>query len=85
MFVKVVAIANVLLQELIAKNPLSKVTKLVLVVSPNTSLNLSVAKKIVKILPSLKTLGLKLWNITNAETVSFMDEIRSQNYDINLV
>ena len=85
MFVKVVAIANVLLQELIAKNPLSKVTKLVLVVSPNTSLNLSVAKKIVKILPSLKTLGLKRWNITNAETVSFMDEIRSQNYDINLV
>jgi len=76
---------SAVLQELIAKNPLSKVTKLVLVVSPNTSLNLSVAKKIVKILPSLKTLGLKRWNITNAETVSFMDEIRSQNYDINLV
>jgi len=73
------------LQELINGNPLRSVSKLVLVISPNTSLNLSVAKKIIKCLPSLHTLGVKRWNITNAETVTFMNEIRRDNYDINLV
>ena len=73
------------LQQLIEKNPLVRVKKLILVISPNNSLNLSVAKKIIKALPSLQTLGVKRWNITNAETVSFMDEIRRDNYDITLV
>jgi len=73
------------LQLLLDSNPMVHVQKLVFVVSPNGSLTLDVARRVVKLLPSLHVFGVKRWNMTNAETVKLMEEIKSQNYDVKLV
>ena len=73
------------LQNLLEFNPMHLVQKLIFVMSPNSSLTLDVARKVVRLLPSLHIFGVKQWNMTTVETNLLNSEIRSMNYDVKLV
>ena len=73
------------LMDLMQPNPMTKLQKLVLAMSPNTHLNMSVAKRIIDILPNLNTLSVTRWNITSREIKLLNKEIKEKNLDIKLL
>ena len=73
------------LMDLMTPNPMKKLQKLVLAMSPNTHLTTSVAKEIIEILPNLNTLGVTRWNMTTREVTLLRNEILEKNIDIRLV
>ena len=73
------------LMDLMQPNPMTKLQKLVLAMSPNTHLTTVVARRVIEMLPNLNTLGLTRWNITSKEMKILRNEIQKKNLDIKLV
>ena len=73
------------LMDLLQPNPMRKLQKLVLAMSPNTHLTTAVARRIIEMLPNLNTLGLTRWNITSKEVKHLKREIQKKNIDVKLV
>ena len=73
------------LMDLMQPNPMTKLQKLVLAMSPNTHLTTDVARRVIEMLPNLNTLGLTRWNITSKEMKILKNEIQKKNLDIKLV
>ena len=73
------------LQVVLDRNPMTLVHKLFFIMSPNNSLTIDVARRVIKMLPNLQLFGLKRWNMTTEETNMLSNEIRKQNLDVKLV
>jgi hypothetical protein len=73
------------LTDLMKPNPMRKLQKLVLAMSPNTHLTTAVAKRIIDMLPNLNTLGVTRWNITSREIKVLKNEMHDKNLDVKLV
>ena len=72
---------------LLVLNPMKRVERLILNISPNTSLNIEVARTLLKSLPSLKVFGVinTKWNMNHKEISDLVNQVKEQNYDVNLV
>ena len=73
------------LTDLMQPNPMRKLQKLVLAMSPNTHLTTPVAKRVIDILPNLNTLGVTRWNMTSKDIKLLKNELQEKNLDIKLV
>lgn len=73
------------LTDLMQPNPMTKLQKLVLAMSPNTHLTTPVAKRVIDILPNLNTLGVTRWNMTSKDIKLLKNELQEKNLDIKLV
>ena len=73
------------LTDLMQPNPMTKLQKLVLAMSPNTHLTTPVAKRVIDILPNLNTLGVTRWNMTSKDIKLLKNELQEKNFDIKLV
>ena len=73
------------LTDLMQPNPMTRLQKLVLAMSPNTHLTTPVAKRVIDILPNLNTLGVTRWNMTSKDIKLLKNELQEKNLDIKLV
>ena len=73
------------LTDLMQPNPMTKLQKLVLAMSPNTHLTTPVAKRVIDILPNLNTLGVTRWNMTSKDIKLLKNELQEKNFDVKLV
>jgi hypothetical protein len=80
------AVANFMtesfLMGLLRKNPLCKMKRLRLYVSPSTSLKANVARYVIDSLPELDLIALSKWNIPSRQLKALATEAKRKNYNL---
>ena len=82
------AVANFMndsfLMSLTSKNPLLKLKRLRISVTPATSLKIGVARYLIENLPELNLISLSRWNIPSRLLRQLIAEIKTKNYNLTI-
>ena len=82
------AVANFMneafLMSLTSKNPLLRLKRLRLSVTPATSLKIGVARYLIENLPELNLISLSRWNISSRLLRQLIGEIKTKNYNLTI-
>ena len=73
------------LREVLAKNPMRKLQKLRLAVTPSLGMTARLARRMVEELPALKSLNVSRWNIQSKDMRALNDLVKRNNFDLVLV
>lgn len=73
------------LMDILSKNNLPQMWKLVISVSQTEQLDLETARSVIYQLPKLKVMGLSRWNVQSTEIEKLSREMKSLNYDLTIV
>ncbi|XP_059088890.1 uncharacterized protein LOC131884992 [Tigriopus californicus] len=73
------------LMDILSKNHLPQMWKLVISVSQTEQLDLETARAVIYQLPKLKVMGLSRWNVQSNEIEKLSREMKSLNYDLSFV